>query len=129
MWLTISRTATGRRPPWFAEATSSSRSGPAALSGRRTTDPRRLEAEFGEEWVEILRIVGEVRRETLAALPSFRERAARWHEALDLDEAAELVRGEGRRARRAPPGSAAPGGAGLVTGRVSSSVPGRAIPS
>jgi siroheme synthase-like protein len=55
----------------------------------------RLEAEFGDEWVEILRIVGEVRRETLAALPSFRERAARWHDALDLDEAAVLVR-EGR---------------------------------
>jgi siroheme synthase (precorrin-2 oxidase/ferrochelatase) len=52
----------------------------------------RLDAEFGEEWTEILRIVGEVRRETLAALPDFAERASRWHEALDLDEAADLVR-------------------------------------
>ena len=52
----------------------------------------RLGAGFGEEWAEILRIVGEVRRDTLAALPDFAERASRWHEALDLDEAAALVR-------------------------------------
>jgi hypothetical protein len=39
--------------------------------------------------------VGEARRETLPALPDFAERAQRWHDALDLDEAAELVR-EGR---------------------------------
>jgi siroheme synthase-like protein len=52
----------------------------------------RLGAEFGEDWAEILRIVGEVRRETLAALPDFGVRARRWHEALDLDEAAVLVR-------------------------------------
>ena len=52
----------------------------------------RLEAEFGEEWTEILRIVGGVRRDTIAALPDFAERASRWHEALDLDEAAALVR-------------------------------------
>ena len=52
----------------------------------------RLESEFGGEWTEILRIVAEVRRETLAALPEFGVRARRWHEALDLDEAAALVR-------------------------------------
>ena len=52
----------------------------------------RLEAEFGEDWAEILRIVGRVRRETLADLPDFGVRARRWHEALDLDEAAVLVR-------------------------------------
>lgn len=52
----------------------------------------RLEAEFGEEWTEILRIVGGVRRDTIAALPDFAERASRWHDALDLDEAAALVR-------------------------------------
>lgn len=52
----------------------------------------RLEAEFGEEWAEVLRMVGEVRRETLQALPDFGVRAARWREALDLDEAAVLVR-------------------------------------
>jgi len=52
----------------------------------------RLEAAFGEDWAEILRIVGRVRRETLADLPDFGVRARRWHEALDLDEAAVLVR-------------------------------------
>jgi len=52
----------------------------------------RLEAGFGEDWAEILRIVGRVRRETLADLPDFGVRARRWHEALDLDEAAVLVR-------------------------------------
>ena len=55
----------------------------------------RFQHEFGAEWAEVLAIVGEVRRETLPALPDFAERAARWHEALDLDEAADLVR-EGR---------------------------------
>ncbi|MCD6022313.1 MAG: siroheme synthase [Actinomycetia bacterium] len=52
----------------------------------------RLQAEFGTEWVEVLRVVGEVRRETLPSLPDLRERARRWQEALDLDEAADLVR-------------------------------------
>jgi precorrin-2 dehydrogenase/sirohydrochlorin ferrochelatase len=55
----------------------------------------RLQEEFGAEWVEVLRIVGEVRRETLASLPDLAERVQRWREALDLDEAAGLVR-EGR---------------------------------
>jgi siroheme synthase-like protein len=55
----------------------------------------RLQAEFGAEWAEVLRIVGEVRRETLPALPLLADRARRWQEALDLDEAAGLVR-EGR---------------------------------
>jgi siroheme synthase-like protein len=55
----------------------------------------RLQVEFGAGWAEILRIVGEVRRDTLPALPDFAVRARRWHDALDLDEAAELVR-EGR---------------------------------
>jgi siroheme synthase-like protein len=55
----------------------------------------RLQVEFGTGWAEILRIVGEVRRDTLPALPDFAVRARRWHDALDLDEAAELVR-EGR---------------------------------
>ena len=52
----------------------------------------RLEIEFGEEWGEVLRIVGEVRRETLGRLPGFDLRARRWRDALDLDEAAQLVR-------------------------------------
>jgi precorrin-2 dehydrogenase / sirohydrochlorin ferrochelatase len=55
----------------------------------------RLQRELGPEWSEVLRVVGEVRRETLSALPDFAERAQRWHDSLDLDEAAELVR-EGR---------------------------------
>jgi siroheme synthase-like protein len=53
----------------------------------------RLQAEFGTEWVEVLRVVGEVRSETLPSLPDLRERARRWREALDLDEAAALIRG------------------------------------
>jgi siroheme synthase-like protein len=52
----------------------------------------RLEGAFGAGWAEVLRVVGEVRDETIAALPVFAERARRWREALDLDEAAELVR-------------------------------------
>jgi siroheme synthase-like protein len=55
----------------------------------------RLQREFGSEWSEVLRVVGEVRRETLPALPDLAERAQRWQHALDLDEAARLVR-EGR---------------------------------
>lgn len=55
----------------------------------------RLQDEFGAEWTEILRVVGEVRRETLSALPDLAERGRRWRAALDLDEAAELIR-EGR---------------------------------
>jgi siroheme synthase-like protein len=52
----------------------------------------RLQAAFGAEWAEVMRIVGEVRRETLPALPDLAERARRWRAALDLDEAAELAR-------------------------------------
>jgi siroheme synthase-like protein len=50
-----------------------------------------LQDEFGAEWAEILRVVGEVRTETLPALPDLADRARRWRDALDLDEAAELV--------------------------------------
>jgi siroheme synthase-like protein len=52
----------------------------------------RLQAEFGAEWIEVLRVVGDVRRDTLPSLPDLQERARRWQEALDLDEAAGLVR-------------------------------------
>jgi siroheme synthase-like protein len=52
----------------------------------------RLESAFGPEWAEVLRVVGEVRDEASAALPVFAERARRWRVALDLDEAAALVR-------------------------------------
>ena len=52
----------------------------------------RLQEEFGTEWAELLRIVGEVRRDTLPELPDLAERARRWRDALDLQEAAGLVR-------------------------------------
>jgi len=52
----------------------------------------RLQAEFGAEWVDVLHVVGEVRRATLPSLPDLRTRARRWQTALDLDEAARLVR-------------------------------------
>jgi siroheme synthase-like protein len=52
----------------------------------------RLQAEFGAEWVDVLRVVGDVRRATLPSLPDLRTRARRWQTALDLDEAAGLVR-------------------------------------
>ncbi len=54
-----------------------------------------LQEEFGTEWAELLRVVGEVRRETLSALPDLPERARRWRDALDLEGAAGLIR-EGR---------------------------------
>lgn len=54
-----------------------------------------LEAEYGPEWAEVLRILREVREETLARIPSFGARAQRWRAALDPAEAARLVR-EGR---------------------------------
>ena len=54
-----------------------------------------LEQVYGPEWAEVLVVLREVREATFASLPSFQERAARWAAALDLDEAAALVR-EGR---------------------------------
>jgi len=42
---------------------------------------------------EILRVLREVREETSPLLPDLRTRSRRWAEALDPDEAAELVRG------------------------------------
>jgi siroheme synthase-like protein len=52
----------------------------------------RLEAEFGPEWAEVVRVLRKVREETLPALPDLGVRAKRWRAALDPDEAAELVR-------------------------------------
>ena len=52
----------------------------------------RLEGAFDPAWVELLRIVAEVREQTQVSIPMFEERARRWREALDLDEAVELVR-------------------------------------
>ena len=54
-----------------------------------------LAAEFGEEWSEVLAVLRSVRRETTPLLPDLGERAQRWAVALDLSEAAVLVR-EGR---------------------------------
>ncbi len=51
-----------------------------------------LSARFGEEWSEVLVVLGEVRARTIASLPDLAERARRWDEALDLEEAAALVR-------------------------------------
>jgi precorrin-2 dehydrogenase/sirohydrochlorin ferrochelatase len=60
-----------------------------------------LEARYGDEWSQVLEIVGQVRAETLEELPDFGVRAKRWREALDLDEAAALVRaGRGDELRR-----------------------------
>ena len=55
----------------------------------------RLQAEFGPEWAEVLRVVREVREETLPLLPDLRDRSRRWQTALDPGEAAELVRAGG----------------------------------
>lgn len=51
-----------------------------------------LERRYGADWAETLSVIAEVRRETLPALGDLGVRAERWREALDLDEAVELVR-------------------------------------
>ena len=51
-----------------------------------------LGERFGEEWAEVLAVLREVREETLPFLPDIRDRAARWSDALDPEQAAELVR-------------------------------------
>jgi len=52
----------------------------------------KLETEYGPEWAEVLRVLREVREETMPLLPDLRERSQRWRDALDPDEAAALVR-------------------------------------
>jgi siroheme synthase-like protein len=52
----------------------------------------RIEREYGPEWAEIVRVLREVREETMPLLPDFSERSARWRAALDVDEAVALVR-------------------------------------
>jgi siroheme synthase-like protein len=52
----------------------------------------RLETEYGPEWAEVLRVLREVRTETMPLLPDLAERSRRWREALDPEEAAALVR-------------------------------------
>jgi precorrin-2 dehydrogenase / sirohydrochlorin ferrochelatase len=51
-----------------------------------------LERRYGADWAETLSVIAEVRRETLPRLGDLGVRAERWREALDLDEAVELVR-------------------------------------
>jgi precorrin-2 dehydrogenase/sirohydrochlorin ferrochelatase len=70
-----------------------------ATGGASPVLAKRLRAQlssvYGEEWAEVLNVLRAVRTETMPSLPDFSTRARRWHEALDLDEAAALVR-EGR---------------------------------
>jgi precorrin-2 dehydrogenase/sirohydrochlorin ferrochelatase len=54
-----------------------------------------LAESFGPEWAEIVRVLREVRDETLPELPDLRERARRWRASLDLREVGELA-AEGR---------------------------------
>jgi precorrin-2 dehydrogenase/sirohydrochlorin ferrochelatase len=76
-----------------------------STGGRSPALARRLREElderFGPEWAALADLLGEVRAETLPALPDFADRARRWQDALDLDELAALVRdgrtGEARR--------------------------------
>lgn len=64
--------------------------------GRSPALARKLRADlqerYGEEWADVLRVIGAVREETLEALPDLGDRARRWRRALDLDEALALVR-------------------------------------
>ena len=52
----------------------------------------KLSASFGEEWSEVLAVLRTVRAETTPSLPDFATRARRWADALDLGEAAALIR-------------------------------------
>jgi precorrin-2 dehydrogenase len=51
-----------------------------------------IQDRYGQEWEEVLSVVGSVRSETLPRLTDLATRARRWRRALDLDEAAALVR-------------------------------------
>ena len=51
-----------------------------------------LSREFGEEWSEVVSVLRAVREDTMPSLPDFATRSQRWNDALDLDEAARLVR-------------------------------------
>jgi precorrin-2 dehydrogenase/sirohydrochlorin ferrochelatase len=64
--------------------------------GRSPSLARRLREEiserYGPEWTEAVRVIGDVRADTMNALPDMAERARRWSAALNLDELLELVR-------------------------------------
>ena len=76
-----------------------------STGGRSPALARRLREELGErfgpEWAPLVDLLGEVRAETMPALPDFGDRARRWQAALDLDELEGLLRdgrsGEARR--------------------------------
>jgi siroheme synthase-like protein len=51
-----------------------------------------LSERFPDEWEGIVSTLRRVREETLPLLPDLGERAGRWHAALDVDEAVELIR-------------------------------------
>jgi siroheme synthase-like protein len=71
-----------------------------STGGRSPALAKKLRLElselFGPEWVDVVQVLGAIREETLGSIPSLSERSKRWARALDLDEAAELVR-DGRR--------------------------------
>jgi precorrin-2 dehydrogenase/sirohydrochlorin ferrochelatase len=71
-----------------------------STGGRSPALAKRLRVElderFGPEWDEVVAALGAVREDVNGSIPSLRERSRRWTRALDLEEAAALVR-DGRR--------------------------------
>jgi len=63
--------------------------------GRAPALASRLRAElserFGPHWTELVDVVGQVRADTLPALPDFEDRSRRWRVALDLAELEHLI--------------------------------------
>ncbi len=68
-----------------------------ATGGKSPALAKRLREDLGElygpEWEAALNVLDVVRTETLPLLPDVADRSRRWHEALDIDELLELVRG------------------------------------
>jgi len=60
-----------------------------ALARRLRED---LERQYGPEWAELLEVVGDVRAQTLEALPDLSQRIRAWSRALDLEALLALVR-------------------------------------
>src|SRR6266542_48365 len=67
-----------------------------STGGRSPALARRLREElsrqFGPEWAELLEVVGDVRAQTLEALPDLSQRIRAWSRALDLEALLALVR-------------------------------------
>jgi precorrin-2 dehydrogenase/sirohydrochlorin ferrochelatase len=51
-----------------------------------------LSGAFGPEWAEVVRVLREVRDQTMTELPDLRERARRWRASLDVNEAGAFAR-------------------------------------